>query len=96
MTAMSKTTRIIDCMIGRRTNSDILRMINRYRNTKINTTEYEYLKTRMIESGIGDFDENEVINYHSSIVFKTINKEPKSKFRKNKQQNTKGKPKRKR
>ena len=96
MAEMSKTTRIIDSMVGRRTNNDILRMISRYRNTRINTTEYCYLMNRMSESGIGDFDENEVADYHSPIISEPTHKEPRDRYRKNKQQKSRGKPKRKR
>lgn len=98
---ISKTARILDRMIGRRTNHDIQIMAARYLNKKITKTEYEILLERMLQYGIeaDEFNENyclEADAYERLLADKKRYKaslKSAGKYRKNKQKHTRGKPK---
>ena len=94
---MSKTTRILETMIGRRTNQDIKRLAYLYLNTKISEEEYQYLIDKMDEDGVDSFEDS-AFNHEDPNCTGTFNffAKPRERYRKNKQKNAKGKPKHKR
>ena len=97
----SKIARILNRMIGRRTNHDIQIMATRYLGKKITQTEYEILLEKMLQYGIeaDEFNENyclEADAYERLLADKKRYKaslKSVGKSRKNKQKHTKGKPK---
>ena len=98
MALISKTARILDSMVGRRTNNDILRMASLYLGTRIDNEEYDYLLERMILDGIEGPPE-ELSEARSEVLYCNpicCSTEPAQRYRKNKQGHSKGKPKRKR
>ena len=100
MDEQGKIFRILNDMIGRRTNHDILIMADRYLGKKLSQSEYDYLLERTKVDGVeadGIFYEDYCLDadaYQRLLEDKKRFKKQ-MKFRKNKQKQSKGKPKKK-
>ena len=101
MDEKGKIARILDRMIGRRTNHDIMIMAERYIGDKLSPVEYDYLLARMETDGVdadGVFYEDYCLEgdaYQQLLADGKRHRKQCQKFRKNKQKQSKGKPKKK-